>query len=477
MAIDSKNVVTLLKSYSRANPLPIDSSELYDSLADAQNYSGAVDSSTVSGKAYAGQTIKALVDGKYVSYVLQPKASGEKGFNLERVGLDASTQKNEVQVITKLPATGEQGIIYINSTDKTGSIWNGTEYVQVFYHIENASTISSDVNTLKGDENTTGSVDNKIKTALNNYYTKEETKTEIATEIAAAGHITRTIVDALPTENISDSTIYMVKNANAADDSYQHYEEWMYINSKWEKIGDSATDLTNYYTKTETDNVIANADVPTKVQSAIDSAKNEAISTAATDATTKANAAKSDAISAVTGTDDTAKTTAKDGTVTYADTVKGAKAYAKDQADAAVSTANAHTDAEVQTVNTSINNKLDADKVGITFDEKTTSIKDYIDAQDALKLDNSKVGDIDFASSDTPTIKAYIDKTATGEKQTENIQGIAETKAEEVVEKRVGDLGTKEVIGDDGSTTTEKLTVKEYIDNQVADNSLTIQEF
>lgn len=480
-------LMTFTKSFARTEPAPLDASEVYASLADATNYAGT------DGSAYAGQEISVLVDGKYVRYVLQPKSDGSTGYTLEKVGVDASSVKQEVQIVESLPATGqEQGVLYINSTDKTGSIYNGTEYVQVFEHVDNISTTVSDVETLKGDSTVEGSVDNKIATALKDYSTTEDAKKEIAAEIAAAGHITRTVVDALPTSDIDASTIYMVKNADAADDSDQHYEEWMYINDKWEKIGDSAVDLSNYATKDDVTTAISNIGVSDAVQTAINTAKSEAISTAADDATTKANAAQAageKAANDVLGTEEGAKTTTEvdngDGTktttVTYANTVYGVKAYAKDQADAAVETANAHTDSAISTVNTTLNNKLDTDKVGITFDETTTTIKDYVDAQDAKKFDVSKVGDIDFTSSDTPTLKAYIDKTATGEKQTENIQGIAEAKAAEVVDNRVGDLGTKEVTKTDDSgnqtTTTEKLTVKEYVDQQVEDNTLYITEF
>lgn len=58
----------------------------------------------------------------------------------------------------------------------------------------------------------------------------------------------------------------------------QQYDEYMLINGVFEKIGDSAVDLTNYATKTE-----------------VSTAKSEAISTAASDATSKANSALEDA--------------------------------------------------------------------------------------------------------------------------------------------------------------------------------------
>ena len=58
MAIESKNLLVAIKAYSRGNALPLDASEVHASLADANAYAN-------SATAYPGQTIKALVDGKY----------------------------------------------------------------------------------------------------------------------------------------------------------------------------------------------------------------------------------------------------------------------------------------------------------------------------------------------------------------------------------------------------------------------------
>ena len=71
MAIDSKNLLVWVKAMSRGQALPLDASEIYASLAEAQNYA------STSAIAYAGQTVKAMTeDGKYHSYTLQPSEAG-----------------------------------------------------------------------------------------------------------------------------------------------------------------------------------------------------------------------------------------------------------------------------------------------------------------------------------------------------------------------------------------------------------------
>lgn len=54
------------------------------------------------------------------------------------------------------------------------------------------------------------------------------------------------VVSTLPTSNIKDHTIYLVPNGEASGQDV--YTEYMYINSKWEILGDTRVDLTGYVT-------------------------------------------------------------------------------------------------------------------------------------------------------------------------------------------------------------------------------------
>lgn len=112
---------------------------------------------------------------------------------------------------------------------------------------------------------------------ISDAYTKGETDSAIATAVANAGHLKRTIVEALPDVGEADEhTIYMVGDGEG--EGNQKYEEFMLVNGAFEKIGDSAVDLTDYALKTE-----------------VATAKQEAIQTAAADATSKANTAEQNA--------------------------------------------------------------------------------------------------------------------------------------------------------------------------------------
>lgn len=89
---------------------------------------------------------------------------------------------------------------------------------------------------------------------LTNYYKKAETytKTEVNELIGGISSLKKQIVDTLPTTGETD-TIYLVARDRVAPDVY---DEYLYINNTWELIGNTETDLSDYYTKTQVDSLI-----------------------------------------------------------------------------------------------------------------------------------------------------------------------------------------------------------------------------
>lgn len=128
MAIDAKNLVVAAKVYSRGVALPLDASSVYESLGEAQSYAK-------NPIAYAGQIITVKEGDKYNAYILD----GEAGtYTLSKVGVDASAVKNYVQVVSNLPEEGqEQGVIYINTTDSKGYIYDGSKFQIIFEDVTN----------------------------------------------------------------------------------------------------------------------------------------------------------------------------------------------------------------------------------------------------------------------------------------------------------------------------------------------------
>lgn len=58
------------------------------------------------------------------------------------------------------------------------------------------------------------------------------------------------IVDILPTDNISSHTLYLLPMSSTKSGNDNYYE-YLYINNSWELIGNTKIDLSDYYTKEE----------------------------------------------------------------------------------------------------------------------------------------------------------------------------------------------------------------------------------
>ena len=256
MAIDSKNLLVAIKAYSRANPLPLDASEVHDSLEAAQAYAA-------SAKAYPGQTIKVLQNGVYETYVLNPGKEGESGLALGKINAGSAEPidtKSYVQIVEELPTSGqEQGVIYIDPELK-GQIWTGDAWKVIFEQIkinmgglapeypDGIGTIQQAYDSLQNQDIW---LDHKIDELRNTLYATEENEGSIDYKIAQAlvdfDALKRKIVIALPTEGEAN-IIYMVANDQGDNNIY---DEYMWLNGEWEILGNTSVDLTNYYTKSE----------------------------------------------------------------------------------------------------------------------------------------------------------------------------------------------------------------------------------
>ena len=89
--------------------------------------------------------------------------------------------------------------------------------------------------------------------ALDPYYTKSQ----VDALISDFGGFE--VVATLPTQDIKTNIIYLLGPIGTGSDKY---EEWIYSNNTWVKIGDTSVDLSNYYNKTEIDNKFNSIDFP-----------------------------------------------------------------------------------------------------------------------------------------------------------------------------------------------------------------------
>ena len=80
---------------------------------------------------------------------------------------------------------------------------------------------------------------------LTGYYLKNETysRSEVQALISAIPKFAIEVVSALPTSNISGTTVYLLKTG---DESSNIYTEYIYTNGKWESLGTQKVDLSGY---------------------------------------------------------------------------------------------------------------------------------------------------------------------------------------------------------------------------------------
>lgn len=110
------------------------------------------------------------------------------------------------------------------------------------------------------------------------YVKKDAMDTAIAQAVAAAPHLKRVVLakgSTLPAVG-EDNTIYMLPDLT---ESQNEYTEYFWINGKFEKLGGSKTDLTNYPSRNDMDTAInaaksaASADAKRKADKALTDAK------------------------------------------------------------------------------------------------------------------------------------------------------------------------------------------------------------
>lgn len=92
---------------------------------------------------------------------------------------------------------------------------------------------------------------------LANYYTKSDTYTqaEINNLVSKIPKFAIAVVEQLPTQDISTTTIYLVPSDSESGDLYKEY---IYVNNEWELLGIQKTDLTDYYNKSEVNELLSN---------------------------------------------------------------------------------------------------------------------------------------------------------------------------------------------------------------------------
>lgn len=96
-------------------------------------------------------------------------------------------------------------------------------------------------------DNTDFVLDTDLAAALADYYTKSQ----VDALLQIIPRFTIEVVEQLPTEDISLTTLYLVPSQDPLQSNA--YDEFIYVNNTWEQVGTTAVDMSDYYTKEEVD--------------------------------------------------------------------------------------------------------------------------------------------------------------------------------------------------------------------------------
>ena len=158
------------------------------------------------------------------------------------------------------------------------NIDSGENYSTIFGKIKkyfaDLKTVAFTANT-SDLTNDAGFITNTVNN-LANYYLKSETYTqaEVNALIGAITTIHFEVVQTLPTSDIQTNVIYLVPKSTAGtNDVYDEYINMDGTSAGWELIGSTQVDLSNYYTKTQTDTLLDGkvSDVKVNDTSVVDS--------------------------------------------------------------------------------------------------------------------------------------------------------------------------------------------------------------
>ena len=189
---------------------------------------------------------------KYV----HPSYTAQKS-GLYKVTVDASGHVSATTAVAKADITGlgipaqdttyadattsTHGLMSVNDKKKLDAIASGAQ-------VNKIETVKVNGTALTPDSSKAVNVD------LSAYAKSSDVTKEIASAVSGVTQIDYSVVEALPSTG-KKGVIYLVANSGSGNNIY---DEYIYINSKFEKLGSREMDLSSYAKKT---------DIPTKVSS------------------------------------------------------------------------------------------------------------------------------------------------------------------------------------------------------------------
>lgn len=222
------------------------------------------------GKFVAQETGKGLSSNDYTSaektklsgiaegankYV-HPSYTAQKS-GLYKVTVDASGHVSATTAVAKADITGlgipTQDTTYADATTSTHGLMSAADKTKLDGVATGAQANKIESVKVNGTALTPDS-SKAVNVDLSAYAKSADVTKEIASAVSGVTQIDYSVVEALPSTG-KKGVIYLVANSGSGNNVY---DEYIYINSKFEKLGSREMDLSSYAKKT---------DIPTKVSS------------------------------------------------------------------------------------------------------------------------------------------------------------------------------------------------------------------
>ena len=225
--------------FNRTSAFPLDANSYFENYADAlAAASGAAEVGSSDSAYYIGQILivndKSETDNKglglYQITASKTLVKFGQASSADELGERVSALESQITTLN--------GKLILATADKDG-LMSKEDFAKL-----TGIAAGAQVNVIEGVAAKTtadgGFVDleiaeKKVKLDLSAFATKAD--------VSAIPKFAIEVVAELPTENISETTVYLVNHRHGDRDIY---DEWIYVNSTWEKIGNTDVDLTAY---------------------------------------------------------------------------------------------------------------------------------------------------------------------------------------------------------------------------------------
>lgn len=225
--------------FNRTSAFPLDANSYFENYADAlAAASGAAEVGSSDSAYYIGQILivndKSETDNKglglYQITASKTLVKFGQASSADELGERVSALESQITTINGklILATAEKdGFMSKEDFSKLAGIEAGAQ-VNIIEGVAAKTTAEGGFVDLEV-------VEKKVQLDLSNFATKAD--------VSAIPKFAIAVVTDLPTENISESTIYLKAHEHGTGDSY---DEYIYTAGKWEKIGNTDIDLSGY---------------------------------------------------------------------------------------------------------------------------------------------------------------------------------------------------------------------------------------